>query len=668
MSSLNAPAWFGRFRLTSRIATGGMAEVYVGRHITPEGKFGPMVAVKRLLPHLVNDAQVVRMFLNEARITAQIDHPNVVKIVDLGHQESEPYIAMELLEGYSFAELRLRAAHEGKRVPLGITLRILTEACRGLDAAHRAVDEEGRLLCIVHRDFTPDNVHVGVSGEVKVIDFGIAKAQHLGSNTEPGTLKGKFFYMSPEMILGKPVDHRADLFAAGVMLYEQLCGRRPFTGQSTDEVVMKIAEGRPRKPTDFDPSVPPALEEVCLKALSREPDDRFPSLQELIDAIDSVGGLAQVASREQLGEYVSELFPAEKDPQRQTLRRARQADPSVPSATSMNEAPLDSLSEPSPTAAAASWRARLQKLPVKWLVGAAVVVVASTSVLSYLGTRPSLTPEERLAAAEATKDVAARHELLEPISKDPAASARQLARAGELLLSAEAYEAALKVSEALVTRFPNEVDGHLLEARAAMNLRLGKRSEAALARAEALRPKDHRPHLLLADLRELQGDLSGALDALGQAAKKRPFDLALSKRQGLLLSRAGRLEEAVTELGAVLQKRFDPQAAAELAFVRLRQEQPDEALALLRRALKKKPQLAVGHYYLGAVLYRKGEVKASEAAYREADRLAPKDPRALLALCVVKAQTKAPDLEDTRRLLSERFSSQSAALLSQCSP
>jgi len=200
--SLQTPVWFGPYRLTSRLGTGGMAEVYLGRHVGSDGQFGPMVAVKRLLPHLVADRAIVQMFLNEAKITAQINHPNVVRVLDLGHEKDEPYIAMELLEGRSFAELRFRAAQLAERVPLGITLKILADACRGLDAAHRAVDEHGRFLCIVHRDFTPDNIHVGVSGEIKVIDFGIAKAQNVGVGTEPGTLKGKFFYMSPEMIAG----------------------------------------------------------------------------------------------------------------------------------------------------------------------------------------------------------------------------------------------------------------------------------------------------------------------------------------------------------------------------------------------------------------------------------------------------------------------------------
>ena len=175
LSVSQTSTWFGRYRLTSRIATGGMAEVYLGRMLLPDGRFGPAMAVKRLLPHLIADPAIVRMFLNEADITRQIQHPNVVRILDLGQVHSEPFIAMELLEGHSFAEVRQAAAQGGMRVPLGITLRVLTEACRGLDAAHRAVDTKGRELQIVHRDFTPDNIHVGVNGDGRREGHGMSR-------------------------------------------------------------------------------------------------------------------------------------------------------------------------------------------------------------------------------------------------------------------------------------------------------------------------------------------------------------------------------------------------------------------------------------------------------------------------------------------------------------
>ena len=650
-----------------------MAEVYLGRHVGSDGKFGPMVAVKRLMPHLVADSAIVQMFLNEARITAQINHPNVVRILDLGHENGEPYIAMELLEGRSFAELRFRAAQLAQRVPLGITLKVLADACRGLDAAHRAVDEQGRFLCIVHRDFTPDNIHVGVSGDIKVIDFGIAKAQNLGTGTEPGTLKGKFFYMSPEMIAGRSVDHRADIFAAGVMLYEQLCGRRPFTGAGPDQVLARIAEGQARRPTEFDPSVPPVLEAICLMTLSREPQKRFASLSEFIHAIESVGGVAQVATREEVGAYMSEMFPAEHDPKRQTLRRARAADPSTPSAKRMRDGPTAgaaALGESGDAQAAAAqprpsparWRRRWP-----WALGAALISFAAGGGLVYWKFSPGPTPTKMLADAQATSDLSARAKLLESLAADSRTTEAQFKKAGGLLIASGPYEAALKVAERFAARFPLEEAAFLLEAKASIKLRLGKRAQAAIDKAAGLSPMDTEPDVLLADLREAQGDLPGALEAIGRSLKKRPNSTALLARNGYLLSQAGRLDEASEVLVAVLQKKFDPESAAELGFVRLRQKETADAIVWLRRALKKEPRLAKGHYYLAAALNAQGDLKDAEREYREADAIAPGDPAPLSALCEMLARSgHAAEAKDVKQLLASRFPHDAA--VARCAP
>lgn len=644
---LESPCWFGRYRLTSRIATGGMAEIYAGRKLQADGGFGPMVALKRLLPHLMKDPRVVRMFLNEARITRQIDHPNVVRVLDLGQENGEPYITMELLEGSSFAEVQERAAHQGQRVPLGVTLQVLSEACRGLHAAHRAVDEEGRPLCLVHRDFTPENIHVGVNGAVKVLDFGIAKTQGLNAGTEPGTLKGKFFYMSPEMIAGKEVDHRADLFAAGVMLYEQLCGRRPFTGNTAEEVVRRISEGAPRRPAELDPSVPPALEAICLMALRREPEARFPSLEELIRALESVGGVARLATREEVGAYLGRLFPAEEDPGRQLLRRARQLDPSLPDASTQLVHPR--------------WR------PSRKVWGVLIALCLFAGGAAFFLTRPQLSPSQRLKSAAALQDLSGRASLLRPLGNSPTATAEELSQAGQLLLAVAGHEEALELAGHYAARFPMDSRAHLLEARAAIELRLGKRAEAALERASALAPSEVEADLLLSELRERQGDRHGALEALSRAQKKRPGSTELASRRGYLLSQTGQLEPAAEVLESVLSKHFDPTSASELAFVRFRQGQTEEALSLLRRALKREPKLQATHYYLGAVLYRQGDARGAERSYREADRLDPGDPRPLLALCEMQAQTRSPQLEETRKLLASRFP-QRTELLAGCQP
>ncbi len=677
MSSLD-PTFFGGYRLTARIATGGMAEVYVGRRVRAQS-LGPMVAVKRLLPHLSRDRNMVQMFLNEARITAQIRHPNVVRIVDLGQANGEPFIAMELLDGHSLAELRQQAAETGQRVPLGIMLRILTDACRGLDAAHRAVDEQGRKLCIVHRDFTPDNIHVGVTGEVKVIDFGIAKSASWGSSTEPGTLKGKFFYMSPEMIAGREVDHRADLYAAGVMLYEQLCGRRPFTGNSTDEVMARIAEAKPRRPSEFDPSVPPELEVICLTALNKSPENRFQSLADFIDALASMGGAAQLAETAELGAYVSGLFPVESDPKRLALNRARAADHSSPGQpgpfTPAHGTPPATAPAPAPAPAS---RARAQPAPPRaplsprarrLLMVGVLASVLGGGALALLLSRPSLNPAQRLAAARGAADPAKKASLLLPLEAEPKASAEELAEAVILLLDARRGEEARQLSESYARRFPSDEEAALLESKANLLLRQGKRAEAALARARTLAPGDARPDFLLADLRELQGDLPGALSALRDGLKKKPDAKGALARQGYLLSQNGQLNEAEEALRAVLKRSFDPASAAELGFVLYRQGQVEEAAGLLRRALKEAPKLAKAHYYLGATLYRQGDVKGAERAYRQADALEPADPRALASLCELLARTEQKErAEETRKLLQQRFPEESRTLLANCAP
>jgi serine/threonine protein kinase/Flp pilus assembly protein TadD len=728
VENLGNPVWIGHYRLTSRIATGGMAEVYVGRHIDEQGHFGPMVAVKKLLPHLVKDSAIVRMFLNEARITAQIEHPNVVRIHELGQVAGEPFIAMELLEGRTFADLRTRAAEDGKRVPLPIALRILAEACRGLAAAHEAKDDQGNPLALVHRDFTPDNIHVGVKGDIKVIDFGIAKTANWGSGTEPGTLKGKFFYMSPEMILAKPVDRRADVFAAGVMLYEQMCGRRPFTGNSIDEVVMKIAEGKPPPPSQFDPSLPAALEAVCLTALNKTPESRFQTMGDFVDAIEAVGGEVLLASFDEVATYVSHLFP-QTDKRRQTLRRAREADPSVPNlkpgelamsppfgmAAADDLAPeaiaLDDfgttavrpsapsrpillpeppIPEPEPPTAQGvvhrdvavipripplspvEPRTSTARPPPRWglvLLGLLALGASTVGGVVLFSKNRQRSAEELLAAASRAETSELKGRALAGIERSPEVTEEQLRSAVEILVSGSQWPAVEVVSEAWGKKNSKSLDAHLARAKAAIQLRKGRIAETAIAEASALAPNDHRPDVLYAELREVQGDAPGALEGWTRAARKNPQDAHILSRRGYWLSQSGRLDEASEVLNQVLKRRFDPEAAAELGFVLSRKEQTIEALKLLARAVKEKPDLMVGHYYRATVLYQRGDFKAARAAYLEADRLAGEDNRPLVALCQMEVQVQSSnELDDAKKRIRERFPNEADKLIASCAP
>jgi eukaryotic-like serine/threonine-protein kinase len=685
--------WIGQYRLTSRLATGGMAEVYVGRHITEAGQFGPMVAVKRLLPHLVKDPGVVRMFLNEARITSQVQHPNVVKVFELGQAHGEPFIAMELLEGHTFAELRMRAAEDGRRVPLAVALRILIEACRGLDAAHRAVDEQGRALALVHRDFTPDNIHVGITGDVKVIDFGVARTSSWGSGTEPGTLKGKYFYMSPEMILGQPVDLRADLFAAGVMLYEQLCGRRPFTGNTIDEVVRAIAKGKPALPSTFDPSVPQSLEAVCLTALNKSPDARFASLGAFVEALEAIasGEATHIATPSQVSAQLGLLFPPQEDRKRETLRRAREADPSVPGLTpsggAVAAAPapivlpepelvrpeaseLDELVLPPPVLAPPPQvvKPTLVAPPPRGQRFAAFGVVALMLALAGVGVwffgGNTKTSAEWLQDASLAKGPAVSAALL-ALAKAEDATDAQLRQASALAVSSQSWEAGLSLSEAWLKRTPTSGEAKLLEGQCAARLKKAKRAEAALREADTMLKNDARPATALAQLKEAMGDANGALEAWQRAEARDRKATHAAVRVGFWQSQLGRLDEATATLEPILKHGVNAEAAAELGFVKFRQSKPDEASVWLDKAVAADSKLASAHYYRAAVQYQRGEVGKARESYLKADALAPGDVRALVAMCEMEAQQGLPN-EETKQKMKSRFAAEAPQLVSAC--
>jgi Tfp pilus assembly protein PilF len=302
-------------------------------------------------------------------------------------------------------------------------------------------------------------------------------------------------------------------------------------------------------------------------------------------------------------------------------------------------------------------------------VAAALGVALLLGGGAFLALRPKPPPSERLAVAEAAASREAKVSALAGLEADSRVTAQELAKAGALLSAAGAHTEALALAEAYVRRFPQDVEAHLLAARAAMELRLGKRADKALEEATALAPEDVRPFMALAELRERQGDLSGAVGALAKAYAKRPDSAVVVPRYGRLLSHAGRLDEAEGVLVKWTRRNDDAESLAELGYVRFRQERVDDAVGLLRRALRKEPKLAVAHLYLGAVLFRKGETGGAERAYREADRLAPEDPRALAARCQLHATAgDTAAVDEVKHTLKARFPDRAEALAADCRP
>jgi serine/threonine-protein kinase len=267
-----------RYELLCPIAQGGMASVWLARLHGKHG-FEKLVAVKTILPQFAQDLQFQRMFLDEARIASGIEHPNVAQILDLGEQHEVLYLVMEWVDGDSISRLFRAVERRGERMPVGILSRLIADTCAGLHAAHELTAKDGRLLGVVHRDISPQNVLVSVKGVAKLIDFGIAKARdRVAGETNAGNLKGKILYMAPEQALGQPVDRRADVWAIGAVMYHLLSGAPPYEGENQLATLHLLAS--PRPPAPLPPHVPRAIADVVMAALVHDVDDRIPTAAE----------------------------------------------------------------------------------------------------------------------------------------------------------------------------------------------------------------------------------------------------------------------------------------------------------------------------------------------------------------------------------------------------
>ncbi|MDI7269899.1 MAG: serine/threonine-protein kinase, partial [Myxococcota bacterium] len=271
-----------RFKIIRKLDAGGMAEVYHAETESLEG-FRKVVAVKKVLPHLVQNEKFMRMFLDEARLSLRMSHANVVQMFDVGQAGGSYYIIMEFVDGVSLKHIFDFTHARRMMLPIERSIHVMVEICKGLQYAHDLADHDGKPLCIVHRDVSPPNVLISKQGEVKLVDFGLAKATSQLEHTDPGIIKGKFSYLSPEAVEGLEVDHRADVFAAGIILHELLTGRRLFLGKNDYETVEQVRRAEIPPPAAVNPSVPRELERVALRALSRDLALRYQSAHEFGD-------------------------------------------------------------------------------------------------------------------------------------------------------------------------------------------------------------------------------------------------------------------------------------------------------------------------------------------------------------------------------------------------
>ena len=299
----------GRYTLLQKLAAGGMAEVFLARQAGIDG-FEKLVVIKRILPHQSDNPDFVRMFLDEARIAADLSHPNVVNIFDAGQADGLYFITMEYLRGRDVASVFHELNKRSELLPLPVALHCLIDAARGLHAAHTKTDLEGRALHIVHRDISPPNLFVTWDGITKVLDFGIAHAATRSTKTEVGVVKGKLAYLSPEQLEAQELDGRSDQFALGIVAWELLTGKRLFLKPSDAEALRAILEHRIPRPTQLVPSLPQAVEDVVMRMLEAERTARFPDCAAAADAFEAYLDETRSAhSAHRVGLALKALFP-----------------------------------------------------------------------------------------------------------------------------------------------------------------------------------------------------------------------------------------------------------------------------------------------------------------------------------------------------------------------
>ncbi len=295
----------GPYEVTELLAAGGMAEIFLGKKLGPGG-FEKHLVIKRITKKLIGDREIEAMFLDEARVQALLDHPNIVQIYDFGEERGSYFIAMELIRGATLRWVIDNANAVRRPVPLQHALRIAGDVLSGLHYAHERAEDDGTPLRLIHRDISPVNVLISRSGIAKLCDFGVAKSEMQRVMTRAGIVKGKFRYMSPEQLNAEPLDRRADLFAVGTVLWEMLAGRRLFDSQSEDDVVTAIRSGNYPPPSDYRPGLPRPVDRILRRALHPNRDRRFRSAREFQLACEEIMRLLPQASNSVLvGEYVS---------------------------------------------------------------------------------------------------------------------------------------------------------------------------------------------------------------------------------------------------------------------------------------------------------------------------------------------------------------------------
>jgi tetratricopeptide (TPR) repeat protein/predicted Ser/Thr protein kinase len=443
------PTRFGKYLLVEKLAAGGMAQLYRGKILGDQG-FEKFIAIKQILPHLAEEQEFLSSFIDEAKLAALLHHQNIVQIYDFGSVEGAYFITMEYLFGKDLRVIAQKSKEKNLPFSIEHCLFIISRICAGLDYAHKLKDFQGKPLNIIHRDVSPQNIIITYEGDVKIVDFGIAKARSRSTITQVGMIKGKVAYMAPEQASGKNIDSRSDIFPTGILLYEMLSGKRMFTGD-TLQILAKVSRAEFDPPETAISNLAPKLYKILHQALAKDPEQRYQSGGEMLaDLEECMFELSLRPTARGLAQYMKDLFKEEIFAEEQVMRRAAGAGPAaeIKPPVARDEQPAEKrLVEKKLEPPIVPAEEQPQKVPKKWgllyaAVAAALVVVIGVVIAFWPKTAPVTSPVKDMQAASVPPSVAKPPEGAAPVpgKGSPPDSAKTTAKVSDSQARAKALQ------------------------------------------------------------------------------------------------------------------------------------------------------------------------------------------------------------------------------------
>jgi tetratricopeptide (TPR) repeat protein/tRNA A-37 threonylcarbamoyl transferase component Bud32 len=612
------PVRFGKYVLLDKVATGGMAELYRAK-ITGIQGFEKLIAIKRILPHLVTQEELISSFIDEAKLAALLHHQNIVQIYDFGCIEESYYIAMEYLLGKDLRLVTRKAALKDKPVSLEFALYVVSRICAGLDYSHSLKDFQGTSLNIIHRDISPPNVLITYDGNVKIVDFGIAKAATQSHLTQAGMIKGKVSYMSPEQAQGKVIDHRSDIFSTGIILYELLTGRPMFQGGDTLQMLALVRKGKFTQAREVKGDLPEKLYGILDRALAKNREMRYQSIGDMLaDLEECMYQMSMRYGSRELSEYMKVLLEEEIAADKTTLLEAeRGVEPVEERAAWQVPAREEKSRELEADTVAAEGephfgevKARTRGRGLWYAAGAAAVILA---VLVF-----ALIPRERSGSVPGKEAVSQSKKVqVEKAVSHPTAVEEQPSRPGEpgmnkftqgmAALEQKGFaEAARLFDEALVANpsLMDKVSKPLAQALRGQADALGaedeKKAKELLVKAVGLDPGSAQGLFQLAGLYLKEKDYAKAIESYQRGLKQEPkssdalFNLGYAYAVTKDYPKA---EDAYTR-AVNLNPPYLDEALFNLAMVQVKLGKRDQSVKSLERAIQVNPKNEGAKQYL----------------------------------------------------------------------